>query len=85
MTYIEFCVAIKTLALHANFSVTSWWRSHERNRKVGGVSGSWHLSGRAIDLIPDSDMDKAKIIKMAVGHALEVIDEGDHLHIEPKG
>ncbi len=84
MTYIGFCKAIKELSTKANFRVTSWWRSPESNEKVGGVPNSWHLCGMGIDIIPDSPTDKAIIMRQAIPEGLEVIDEGDHLHIEPR-
>ncbi|KKN74081.1 hypothetical protein LCGC14_0394210 [marine sediment metagenome] len=84
MTYLEFCLAIRELQMSARFSVTSWWRSPERNKKVGGVGNSWHLCGRGLDVIPDTDEDRAEILRLAPILDLEVINEGDHLHLEPK-
>jgi len=76
------------LGAHPGLTLTSGRRSPERNRAVGGVPGSYHLSGRAVDLGGSRDA-----ISAAVGTARaqrvsrgctgpeEVIDEGDHLHV----
>lgn len=41
--------ALCLLAAVPDLRVTSGRRSPERNRAVGGVKGSWHLKGRAVD------------------------------------
>jgi hypothetical protein len=42
-------IAIETLRAHPNLRVTSGYRDPERNRRAGGVDGSDHLTGNAID------------------------------------
>ena len=37
------------LAGSGGLTISSGWRSPERNRAVGGVPGSFHLKGRAVD------------------------------------
>lgn len=37
------------LGAHPGLTLTSGRRSAARNRRVGGVEGSWHLFGRAVD------------------------------------
>ena len=67
--------------------VTSTRRGAAHNKAVGGVSNSYHLSGRARDSVPPRGMS------MAAYHAqlqrlnpnMDVINEGDHVHIEPRG
>lgn len=59
-------------------TVTSWWRSIEKNYSVGGVSNSLHLVGMAWDVVPVND-ENAQILRNA---GLRVIDEGDHLHAQ---
>lgn len=76
------------LAAHPGLRLTSGRRTPERNRAVGGVARSFHLSGRAGDFGGS---------RQEIGHALrtaraqrvtanctgpeEAIDEGDHLHV----
>ena len=67
--------------------VTSTRRSAERNKAVGGVTNSYHLSGRARDSVPPPGMgmtEYAALLRRRNPH-LDVINEGDHVHIEPRG
>lgn len=62
-------------------------RTPERNAKVGGTENSYHLKGEAAD-IPTAGMDRATRQKVkehwsSLG-SYDVIDEGDHIHVEPK-
>jgi len=36
------------------FYITSDFRSDERNEEIGGSPSSWHLTGDAIDFVPDT-------------------------------
>jgi len=83
MTYIEYCIAVAQLAAIANFRVTSWWRSPLGNRRVGGHPQSYHLVGMGLDLVPDSEVDKATIKVHGPRLGFQVLDEGNHLHLEP--
>lgn len=63
--------------------VTSTLRSPARNRAVGGVRNSWHLSGRAIDIARTPGVTHSQIAAAfrAAGYRLiESLDEGDHSH-----
>ena len=63
--------------------VTSTWRSAERNRRVGGVRNSFHLSGRAIDIARRPGVSHAQIaaaFRNAGYRLIESLDEGDHSH-----
>ena len=63
--------------------VTSTWRSPERNRRVGGVRNSFHLSGRAIDIARRPGVTHAQIaaaFRNAGYRLIESLDEGDHSH-----
>lgn len=61
---------------------TSVLRTPERNREVGGVTNSYHLTGQAADwVVPDQF--KAQFMADARANGFEAIDEGDHIHIEP--
>ena len=64
-------------------SVTSMYRTVAHNREVGGVPNSYHLQGRAIDVVrrpgvPHRQIDAA--LRSAGYVLLESLDEGDHSH-----
>src|SRR5829696_3573177 len=64
-------------------TVTSIHRTVERNRLVGGVPNSFHLSGRAIDVArkPGITHDQiATALRRAGYNLVESLDEGDHSH-----
>ncbi len=67
--------------------VTSTYRSPGKNRAVGGVQNSFHLSGRARDSVPPPGMSMGEYHRRlkAANPNMDVINEGDHVHIEPKG
>jgi hypothetical protein len=63
--------------------VTSTVRSVARNRRVGGVRNSFHLSGRAIDIARRPGVSHAQIAaayRNAGYRLIESLDEGDHSH-----
>lgn len=63
--------------------VTSTYRTPERNRRVGGVRNSYHLSGRAIDIARRPGVSHSQIaaaFRNAGYHLIESLDEGDHSH-----
>lgn len=66
--------------------VTSTRRSPARNRAVGGVANSFHLSGRARDSLPPPGMSMERYAAelQRLNPHLEVINEGDHVHMEPR-
>lgn len=67
-------------------TVTSTRRSPARNRAVGGVPNSYHLTGQARDSVPPPGMSMNEYhrrLKAANPH-LDVINEGDHIHMEPR-
>ncbi len=64
-------------------TVTSIHRTVERNRLVGGVPNSYHLSGRAIDVARKPGVTHAQIaatLRNAGYNLIESLDEGDHSH-----
>lgn len=68
-------------------TVTSTRRSAAHNKRVGGVANSYHLTGQARDSVPPKGMsmaDYARRLRDLNPH-LEVINEGDHVHMEPRG
>ena len=63
--------------------VTSTYRSFEHNRRVGGVTNSYHLRNRAIDIARRpgvSHWQIAAAYRNAGYNLLESLDEGDHSH-----
>jgi hypothetical protein len=73
---------VKLLALRFRFSVTSWIRSPVRNVAVGGVADSRHLHGLAVDCVLDEEKDRGEFKKAAAALGLQVIEEGDHIHLQ---
>ncbi|GAA4755814.1 hypothetical protein GCM10023264_24060 [Sphingomonas daechungensis] len=71
-------------AVAANYgSITSIYRSVAHNRAVGGVSNSYHLQGRAIDVARRPGVTHAMIataLTRAGYRMVESLDEGDHSH-----
>lgn len=66
--------------------VTSGLRTPERNAKVGGVANSYHLTDQARDILPPKTPEQAQQVRQfAAQNGLEIIDEGDHWHMEPRG
>lgn len=69
--------------------VTSGMRSVDKNRQVGGAANSYHLESRggiARDFVPPAGMSMNEFHRYAaaaVGPGWDVINEGDHIHIEP--
>ncbi len=63
--------------------VSSLTRTIERNRAVGGAPNSYHLSGRAIDLVRRPGVTHAEVdaaLRRAGLRVVESLDEGDHSH-----
>jgi hypothetical protein len=73
--------------------VTSTFRSPQRNAQVGGVSNSFHkrrgVDGRPLarDSVPPPGMSMGEYARRlrALNPDYDVINEGDHVHMEPKG
>lgn len=72
---------------------TSGYRTPERNRQVGGVPNSFHTvrdaqgNPMASDRVPPPGMSMdafASALRRQNPH-LDVINEGDHVHLEPRG
>lgn len=78
----DFAQQIAMLAAAFDLSVTSWWRSHKRNKAVGGKDDSRHLVGLAVDIVLDEGQDAVAFVKLAVALGLEVLAEGDHYHVQ---
>ena len=73
--------------------ITSTYRTPEHNREVGGVANSYHtrrgVNGEplAVDSVPPRGMSMGEYHRRlsAANPNYDVINEGDHVHIEPRG
>ena len=66
--------------------VTSRQRTPAQNTAVGGVPNSFHQTGDARDFVPPPGMSMAALhskLKAQFGSQYDVINEGDHVHVEP--
>jgi hypothetical protein len=64
-------------------TITSTFRSIAHNRAVGGVPNSYHLLGRAIDVVRRRGITHHQIdaaLRGAGFSLIESLDEGDHSH-----
>lgn len=75
--------AVIARTLGEGFRVTSGARSEADNRRVGGAPNSYHLRDQARDIIPPPGMSMAEAAAAlkATGQFVEVINEGDHVHV----
>lgn len=72
-------------------NVTSRQRDPAKNQKVGGVANSFHLPDEtgvehARDFTPPSGVTMAALgrqLRTKFGPGFDVINEGDHIHVEP--
>jgi hypothetical protein len=82
---------VEALAVSAvpGINVTSRGRTPEHNRRVGGDEDSFHLTtrgARARDFTPPPGMSMGELhqtLRSAYGSGWDVINEGDHVHVEP--
>jgi len=72
---------VSYVCLNHGCSVTSWIRTPKRNKMVGGVPKSKHLSGHAMDVVPDGGDWSAVIHNFRI-RGLKVLIEEDHLHVQ---
>lgn len=62
--FIKYVLDPLTLKLGEKLDIESWWRSTRLNEAVGGVDGSFHLTGGAIDAdaIINGQVDNRRIV-----------------------
>ena len=84
MNFVDFCLGILTLSSQFEFSVTSWFRSLPHNTAVGGSENSFHLIGMGSDIVLDKFEDTVAFVRRATGLGFSVLNEGDHLHLQPE-
>lgn len=83
MTPTLFHEAMMTLSTKYDFRVTSYFRSPKSNAAVGGVSRSWHQLWMACDVVLEEATQAADFVHDAQLLGLKVLNEGDHLHVQP--
>lgn len=72
--------------------ITSTYRDPAHNRRVGGVENSYHtrrgLNGEPLarDSVPPAGMSMAAYYRRlkVLNPDMDVLNEGDHIHIEPR-
>lgn len=71
------------LAQTPGVQVSSLFRDPQKNAAVGGVPNSFHTKGQAGDfVVPQAQ--RAEFIQRARSLGYDAIDEGDHVHVEPR-
>lgn len=78
----EFYMAVLAICIFFQASMTSGYRTKARNQIVGGADNSKHLNGYAFDIVPDHPSDSEGIALHARSMGFDVVNEGDHVHIE---
>ena len=83
MSPYDFLSAKMQLAARYPFRETSGFRSAMDNAAVGGVHYSSHQFWVGADIILHGDVAHTEIIEAGRRLGLLVLDEGDHLHLQP--
>ncbi|MDT7040834.1 hypothetical protein [Candidatus Nitronereus thalassa] len=84
MTHNEFLDRLILLDCLYSFSVTSYKRSASRNAAVGGHPQSRHRMWLGCDVVLDDPGQLMNFQTEAKRQHLRVLDEGDHLHVQPE-
>jgi Peptidase M15 len=80
----DFADALRAYCYATDASVTSYGRTPARNRAVGGVATSYHLTFQAADVVYDRAPAAAERQQIARHLGLRLVLESDHDHLEPK-
>jgi uncharacterized protein YcbK (DUF882 family) len=64
------------------FVVTSSFRTKAKNKAVGGATNSYHLKGRAVDVLTLTDAIRARVVKAALDMGLRVGVMENAVHID---
>ena len=62
--------------------LTSWWRSADHNRSVGGHPYSQHLLGFAFDFVVNDRAAEQAFVKRVREAGLVPVLEFDHVHVQ---
>jgi hypothetical protein len=85
MTPSEFLSALIVFTIRTHASVTSYGRTSQHNADVGGVPQSAHMYWVAADVVYDGAVPIEYRRECAQRLGLNLIDEGDHDHLQPAG
>ncbi len=83
MTPHDFLTAKMQLAARYEYRETSGYRAAMPNAAAGGVHFSAHLFWLGVDVILVHPEETTEFIEAARRVGLRVLDEGDHLHLQP--
>lgn len=78
----QFLSLIMSLRARFGLSVTSWLRSPIHNTAVGGVLGSLHTYGLAVDLVLDLGESKKDFAEACKRLGLHCIVYDSHFHVQ---
>jgi len=83
MSPFDLAMSAVLLCCRHRGSITSWGRSVQHNKFVGGVGNSWHLLWLGIDVVLDEMKHNPEFEADAVRLGLKPIFEMDHYHLQP--
>ncbi len=83
MTVGTFAELVSVVGTLYGFSVTSWGRSLIHNKQEEGAEFSAHPCWLGVDGNLDDARNKPAFIRRCGQVGLKVLDEGDHLHVQP--
>lgn len=83
MELAAFAEAVRTYATLMGASATSWGRTTQHNKAVGGVMYSAHRFWMGTDLVYDEPKPLEERQTTAMRLGLKLIIENDHDHVQP--
>lgn len=87
MSDIEFYGTVRGLCTLHRGSISSYHRTVDHNRAVGGATDSQHLGWKAADIVLDDLAEKDKFIENAKIMGLFALDETatkNHVHLDDR-
>jgi len=83
MTPEQFAGLVYDYGLAFSASATSWFRTPDHNKLVGGIARSAHLAGLAVDVVYDGARPGEEADSWLASRGLVRLPEGDHDHLMP--
>jgi len=80
----EFMYLVAAICFRWKCSVTSWIRTEEHNKTIGGHPESLHRWGLAVDIVADDQNDLQWILADIREAKLHYKVESDHIHVQSK-